>query len=93
MEKLVCIRDFEGVKTYVYLPKFEEVSFITITVASGDEIMSVHYKDKSVVEYDSSSTRRVKFHDGSYEVPLNWLDEFSMAKDSYDNLKRFYYKY
>lgn len=93
MEKLVCIRNFEGIKTYIYLKDFENVNFIMITVASGDEIMSVHYKDETVIEYDSSSTRRVKLYDGCYCVPLNWLDEFSKAESSYDNLKRFYYKY
>ena len=93
MEKLVCIRDFEGTKTYIYLKNFENVNFIIITVASGDEVMSVHYKDETVIEYDSSSTRTVKFHDGCYYIPLNWLDKFSKAKSSHDNLKRFYYKY
>jgi len=89
MRKTVTIRDYGTKRTKVVIKDFENVSSIFVFVVSGDEVLSVLYKDGHTERFDSSDCRVTDYYDGGYNVPLDKLDEFSDCNDAIINLYRF----
>lgn len=90
MDKMVYIRDYNDTKKAVTINSFEDVEKITVSIQSGDEILTVYYKDLSTVDFDSSDCRLMNFFDGEYELPLDKIDDFSAFDgSSYDCERKF----
>ena len=88
------IMDYNNRKTEtgVDLDSLENVKKIIIRVISGDEVMSVLYKDGTAEDFDSSDTRARDYNDGRYilyapDMFINRIPQFMRRKSSYDMLK------
>lgn len=89
MDKKITIVDFEGTKKEVAIKDFKNVIAITVSVKSGDETLLVIYKDGKTDYFDSSDCRFMGFDDGTYNLPLDKIDEFSKGTNSYDKQRKF----
>lgn len=90
---LLEIMDWDNNKTTtdIDLDDLKQISRIEILVLTGDEIVTVHFKDGSEKTYDSSHSRLNDFYDGQiviYDeaIGLDRLEEFQKRKTSYDLL-------
>lgn len=88
------IMDFNSkkIETGVDFDNLENIKKIIIRVISGDEVMSVLYKDGTAKDFDSSYTRSWDFNDGRYilyapDMFINRIPQFMRRKSSYDMLK------
>lgn len=83
----VKIYDFRS-QEYDVGVSIDNVSEISVTVISGDEILDIRTKDGKVTIYDSDnysdSKRTMSFFNGSYVVPNEQLEEWADRKNSYD---------
>ncbi len=57
----------------------KDIKAISVTILSGDEIVTLYWNDGSYIEYDESDTRLLDCYDGGYviltEEGINrWLD-------------------
>lgn len=77
INKEIWLRDYTDTKRKFEITNWDNVSKIYINVISGNEVMEVVYKDKSIVKIDSSPNRFVDVLHDSYELPLEKIDEFS----------------
>ena len=77
MDKRVCLRDYAGIKKEVIIPDFEDVVRLGVLIISGDEVLLAFYKNGNYKEFDSSNDRTINFYDGSCNLPLDKVDEFS----------------
>lgn len=85
MDKQIYIRNYLDQKKSIIVRDFENVVDLTVSIISGDEVLTVTYADGHSEKFDSSDDRIMDFFDGCYTVPLNRVDEFSNFKgDSYD---------
>lgn len=82
--------DYQGNKTTVDID-MDKVGAINLDIVTGDEILTVVYKDYTTERFDSSYDRRMDFNDGGYVVfneaeGINLLedDEWLNRKSSYD---------
>lgn len=85
MNKEIYIRDYSDKKVPITIPNFEDVIKIIVEIISGDEVLTVLYRDYSTKKFDSSGCRMQNFYDDEYELPLDKIDEFSdFVGTSYD---------
>jgi hypothetical protein len=77
MTKTIYIRDYEDDRKAVNIENFEDVIYCRVKISSGDEVLTVIYKDGNEMEFDSSTTRFENYYDDEYKIPLNKLDDFS----------------
>lgn len=54
----------------------KEINFIHVTVLSGDEVITIHYSDGTIEDYDSSENRLIDYFDGSYDISQEKLSEW-----------------
>lgn len=64
----IKLLDYKGTKTNVDIGDLDAIAAMSIDVITGDEILTVVYKDYTVKKFDSSNTRCMDFYDNSYEV-------------------------
>ena len=68
--------------------KFDDVDRLFISVITGDEIITVLFKDGSEMEFDSAimgdNSRLFDYFDEQYIVSKTELDAWSKRKNTYD---------
>lgn len=86
MDKKVCVRDYTNQKKEIVIRNFEDVEKIVVAVFSGDEVLNITYKnDNSMTSLYNSDDRMTSYYDGSYNLPLEYIDLFSNFNgSSYD---------
>lgn len=77
MKKRVFLRNYTGKKIAIKIPDFEKITCMMVQIVSGDEILLVEYDDQRTAEYDSSDDRMVDFLDDWYNLPKEFINEFS----------------
>ena len=90
MEKQIKIYDYAGEPTEVVIKDFENVVYIECEVLSGDEVLTVVYKNGDKKIFDSSSCRMVDYNDGYVSIPLDQVDKISDFPYSYDMMDYFW---
>ena len=88
----IKLLDYQSNPSEHEIGDLEDIASIHIEVISGDEVMSVHYKNGKTEIFDScSSFRCMAFHDCSYTIyepaaGINHLEDENWLKrsDSYD---------
>jgi len=89
MDKHLIIYDWDRMPVEIVIPNYEDVIAASCKVLSGDEVLTITYKDGSQKTYDSSDTRSHDYYDGEVRIPLEHLDEISGIPKSYDMLEHF----
>ena len=90
MNKKLTIYDYQGTPVEIEIKDFEEVISAYCEVISGDEILTVIYKDGSKATFDAYPSGRIHgYEDGEVEIPLDKIDEISNIADSYEMLVHF----
>ncbi len=90
MNKKLTIYDYRGVPVEIEIKNFEEVISAYCEVISGDEILTVIYKDGGKATFDAYPSGRLHgYDDGEVEIPLDKIDEISDIADSYEMLEHF----
>lgn len=64
----VALLDYDDEKITFEIGNLDDIYFARIDVISGDEIMTVTYKDGTEAYFDSSECRTINFNDGGYPV-------------------------
>lgn len=64
----VKLLDYIGRSVIVDVGDIEFIERMVIDVITGDEILTVTYKDGTDEEYDSSDCRNLDFFDDEYEI-------------------------
>lgn len=78
MSQVISIRDFAGNKSNITLTNWLNVKRIFVEIVTGDEILTVIYKDDTPADtFDSSTSRGYSYPDVVYELPLGLVDVFS----------------
>lgn len=90
MKKAIEIMDYQGNKRTIDID-MDNVGAINLEVITGDEILTVVYKDYTTERFDSSCDRRMDYYDYDYVVfneakGINLLedDKWLNRKSSYD---------
>ena len=90
--KAIEIMDFQGIKTTVEVD-MDKIATINLDVVTGDEILTVVYKDYTIKRFDSSHDRLRDCNDGGYVIfneatGINLLedDKWINRTSSYDYL-------
>lgn len=60
--------DWHSDPTVVEIGDLNDIARMMIDVISGDEVLTVIYKDYSIGTFDSSHSRREDCHDDYYEI-------------------------
>lgn len=90
MNKSVKIYNYLKQPTEVVIPKIKSVVLIICKIISGDEVLTVYYKDKTSKIFDSGEyTRSASYYDGEIVIPVERLDEFSEIKNPYNLFEKF----
>ena len=69
------IYDYKNNAIDLTLPQ-KKIKEIFVSVISRDETGMVIFEDGTNFDFDSSDSRFLNFHDGSYMVPENLVDEW-----------------
>lgn len=79
------IMDYEGNIKPVNID-FEEGGLLTITIKSGDEILTYVDSNGNEEVYDSCDDRIYDFYDGEYDldVEAEWFEQWKNRDDSYE---------
>ena len=64
----IKLLDYQDKETLVDVGELDTIGYMEIEVVTGDEILTVVYKDFTSRRFDSSSDRRMNFNDGRYEI-------------------------
>lgn len=64
----IKLLDYKDKETLVDVGELETIGRMEIDVVSGDEILTVVYKDFTTRKFDSSSNRMMDFPDGGYMI-------------------------
>lgn len=89
MDKQLIIYDYNDTPVGITIPNYEDVVAASCKVLSGDEILTITYKDGSQKTYDSSDCRLQGYYDGEVNIPLDHLEEISEIPNSYDMLEHY----
>ena len=65
---VIDLLDYAGRRVLVEVGDIETIERMIISVISGDEVLTVTYKDGTEREYDSSDCRNMNFFDFQYEI-------------------------
>lgn len=83
MTKKIILTDCFDNKICTRIPNFENVDKIKITKVSGDEILTVTYKDDMpVFEIDSGSGRNENIVEAGYELSVDDIEKFNAISNS-----------
>lgn len=87
---IINIVDYKGERIKVDIGDIENIDYIQVEVLTGDEFITVWYKDGTYDYWDSSVYRGTDYYDGYYEVPSEQIEKWSnMPGSSYDRMERF----
>lgn len=87
---IINIVDYKDDRIPVYIGDIENIDYIHVLILSGDEVITVWYKDGECKELDSSQWRLADYYDGEYDVPSEQIEKWSnMPGSSYDRMERF----
>lgn len=87
---IINIVDYKDERIPVYIGDIENIDYIQVDVLSGDEVITVWYKDGTYDDWDSSVYRGTDYYDGDYKVPSEQIEKWSsMPGSSYDRMERF----
>ena len=87
---IINIVDYKGERIPAYIGDIENIDYIEVEVLTGDEFITVWYKDGKYDYWDSSVYRGTDYYDGEYEVPSEQIEKWSnMPGSSYDRMERF----
>ena len=75
----IKILDYKRKESEVDIGELNNIAKITLSVVTGDEIISILYKDYSEKIFNSSYSRTMDFYDGEYEI-------FDFRKSREENL-------
>lgn len=89
MDKQLTIYDYRDTPVEITIPNYEDVIAASCEVLSGDEVLTITYKDGSHKTYDSSDCRLHGYYDGEVDIPLEHLEEISEIPNSYDMLEHY----
>lgn len=64
----VKLLDYAGKSIFVDVGDIDTIESMMITVISGDEILTVSYKNGTEETFDSSDSRIMDFYDGEYAI-------------------------
>ena len=86
---IINIVDYKDERIKVDIGDIENIDYIDVDVLSGDEVITVWYKDGTYKDLDSSQCRLADYYDGDYEVPSEQIEKWSnMPGSSYDRMER-----
>ena len=87
----IKLLDWEGKSTVVDVGNLTEIGAMRMQVITGDEVLTVIYKDYTIERFDSSSFRDADIVNNEYEIyniatGVNLLNnhDFLNRKNSYD---------
>lgn len=87
---IINIVDYKDDRIPGHIGDIENIDYIQVEVFTGDEVITVWYKDGTYKELDSSQCRLTDYYDGEYDVPSEQIEKWSnMPGSSYDRMKRF----
>lgn len=87
---IINIVDYKDERIKVDIGDIENIDYIQVEVLSGDEVITVWYKDGEYKDLDSSQCRLKDYYDGEYEVPSEQIEKWSnVPGSSYDRMDRF----
>lgn len=87
---IIDIVDYKDERIKVDIGDIENIDYIEVEVLTGDEVITVWYKDGTYKDLDSSQCRLKDYYDGEYEVPSEQIEKWSnMPGSSYDRMERF----
>lgn len=89
MNKKINIYDYKDKPKSIIIKNFENIIEIYCEVLSGDEVLTVVYKDGEEKVFDAGVHRYIDFYDGVVDIPLNKIDEFASITHSNDMLRHF----
>lgn len=86
---ILQLMDWEHNKRDFDIGDLEDIVDMTVSVVSGDEVLTVIRMDGSKDRYDSGTNRIIPYYDGEYTIyhafsDLNILDEWAKRKSPYD---------
>ncbi len=84
MNKRVKLLDYEDRKHFFIIKDFENVDTLVFQIISGDGVLTVIYKDKKQVHFDSSEDRLINFDDGIWVIEPKDIGVLNRMKDCYD---------
>ena len=64
----IKLLDWNKKETIVEIGDLDDIAKMEIDVISGDEILTVVYKDYTIRKFDSSCDRMADFYDYGYEI-------------------------
>lgn len=87
----INIMDYKGETREIEIEDFDNVDLMYIEVISGDEVLTVAYKDGTIQGFDSSNDRMINYYDETYYIykfdnEKNAIDDpnFLNRKNSYE---------
>lgn len=87
---IINIVDYKDERKKVDIGDIENIDYLYVDVLTGDEVISVWYKDGTYDYWDSSVDRGTVYYDGEYDVPSEQIEKWSnMPGSSYDRMERF----
>lgn len=87
---IINIVDYKDDRIPVYIGDIENIDYIHVLILSGDEVITVWYKDGEYKDLDSSQCRLADYYDGEYDVTSEQIEKWSnMPGSSYDRMERF----
>lgn len=86
----VKLLDYRGAETVFDVGNIEDIAVMNIRVLTGDEVLTVIYKDYTVEVFESSYSRIADYYDDKYDIynitnGTNMLDDenFINRTDTY----------
>lgn len=88
---IINIVDYKDDRIPVYIGDIENIDYIEVEVLTGDEVITVWYKDGTYKDdLDGSQCHLKDYYDGEYDVPSEQIEKWSnMPGSSYDRMERF----
>ncbi len=87
---IINIVDYKDERIKVDIGDIENIDYIQVEILSGDEVITVWYKDGTCDYRDSAVYRGKDYYDDDYEVPSEQIEKWSnMPGSSYDRMERF----
>lgn len=89
MNKELEIMDYADRKQKIVIENFDDVVKINVNIITGDEILSVLYKNYETKIFDSSDSRMSDFGDGEYCIyditkNIDYIDKWNQRTSTYD---------
>lgn len=80
MNKIIIIYDWANRPKKIIIDDVEKVSYYHVHIITGDEILTVYFKDGKSIRYNScggDDVRLKKYDDGEYNIDIDRIDEWN----------------